>query len=34
MMSKQLMALKKEADMRLLEIQDSYIMSKDNGKSR
>lgn len=34
MMSKQLMALKKEANMRLLEIQDSYIMSKDNGKSR
>lgn len=34
MMSNQLMALKKEANMRLLEIQDSYIMSKDNGKSR
>lgn len=34
MMSKQLMALKKEANMRLLEIQDSYIMGKDNGKSR
>ena len=32
-MSKQLTALKKEANMRLMEIQDNYL-SKDNGKSR
>lgn len=34
MMSKQLTALKKEANMRLMEVQDNYLMSKDNGKSR
>ena len=34
MMSKQLRALKKEADRRFLEIQDSLIASKSSGKGR
>ena len=34
MMSKQLRSLKKEADRRFLEIQDSLIASKSSGKGR
>ena len=34
MMSKQLAALKKEADRRLFEIQDNYVSSKASGKGR
>lgn len=34
MMSKQLTALKKEAQARLVELQESYLIDKNNGKSR
>ena len=34
MMSKQLMALKEEANNRLIELNSSYFMGQSNGKSR